>query len=99
MEENKTDNVLNAEDCRGTVSYAAYRDLVVRHDNTVKWFLRAMIIMIALFLAFSAWREYSWQKLFDSYDITSETVSIENEDEGNANYLEAGTDGVINNGE
>ncbi len=90
---------INAEDFRKDVPYSVYRDLVVRHDNTVKRFLAALVLIVILFLAYSAWREYSWHKLFDSYDITSETITIENADEGNANYLEAGMDGVINNGE
>lgn len=99
MEESKNITELNAEDYRKDVSYAVYRDLAVRHDNTVKRFLIALVMIVVLFLAYSAWREYSWQKLFDSYDISSETVEIENQDDGNANYLESGMDGVINNGE
>lgn len=97
MNEHKDDII--AEDYRRDVPYPIYRDMAVRHENTVKRFLISIVVIVVLFLAYSAWREYTWQKLFDSYDITSETVSIENEDEGNANYLEAGTDGVINNGE
>lgn len=98
-EDDKKTAKLNAEDFRRDVPYPVYRDLAVRHDNTVKRFLMAFVIIVVLFLAYSAWREYSWQKLFDSYDISSETVEIENQDDGNANYLESGMDGVINNGE
>lgn len=103
MKDYKKDTIekdtIEAEDYRKDVPYSVYRDLAIRHDNTVKRFLGTIVLMVVLFLGYSAWREYSWQKLFDSYDISSETVTIENEDEGNANYLEAGMDGVINNGE
>ena len=98
MEEYKKDTI-HAEDYRGVVPYSVYRDLAVRYDTSVRRFVGALIIIIVLFLAYSAWREYSWQSLFDSYDISSETIEIENHDDGNANYLESGMDGVINNGQ
>lgn len=98
MEESKNTTELNAEDYRRDVPYPIYRDMAVRHDNTVKRFLISIVVIVILFLAYSAWREYTWQKTFDSYDISSETIEIENQDDGNANYLESGMDGVINNG-
>lgn len=99
MEDSKNITNINAEDYRRDVPYPIYRDMAVRHDNTVKRFLISIVMIVILFLAYSAWREYTWQKLFDSYDISSETIEIENQDDGNANYLESGMDGVINNGE
>lgn len=80
------------------VPYYVYEAGEARHERTVKRFITAMAVMAIVFLGVLSWREYSWQKLFDSYDISSETITIENEDDGNSNYLEAGMDGVINNG-
>ena len=98
MEDYKNETA-NAEDYRRDVPYSVYRDMAIRYENTVKKFIAAMVIIVIIFSAWSAWREWSWQRIFDSYDITTETISIENEDDGNANYLEAGMNGAINNGE
>ena len=65
------------------------------HERTVKHFVRALIIAIILLAATNG----AWLWVWNQYDFSSESYVIENHDDGNANYLESGYDGVINNGE
>lgn len=99
MEDNKAHELLNAEDYRKDVSYALYRDLMVRYENTVKRFIVAIVILVIAFMALFALREAKWIDFINGYDFSSESYVIDSSDEGNANYLETGNDGVINNGE
>lgn len=55
--------------------------------------IRWMAIIIALCLCVIGYGVYE----FTSYDYTD--VYVDSNDGGNANYLEAGLNGVINNGE
>lgn len=41
----------------------------------------------------------AWLYMFNQYDISSESYTVDSGDEGVSNYLEAGNDGEINNGE
>ena len=68
------------------------------HERTVKRLIIGWAVSVLLLVAFATAQHFSWQHLFDSYDITSESYTIENEADGNANFLDAGNDGVINNG-
>ena len=65
------------------------------HERTVKRVITALIVAVLLL----AGTNLAWLCVFNQYDITSEEYTIEGHDNANANYLESGVDGVINNGE
>ena len=94
MEENKKPIEIEAEDLRRDVPYSVYRDMAVRYENTVKRFIVAILIAIAMIVGSNV----AWLIVWNSYDFSSESYTIENHDDGNANYLESGMEGVINNG-
>jgi hypothetical protein len=77
-----------------SVPYIVYESEAARHERTVKRLLTALLITILLMVG----TNMAWLWVWNQYDFSSESYTIENED-GNANYLESGTDGVINNGE
>lgn len=77
------------------VPYIVYESESARHERTVKRLLTALLITILLM----AGTNLAWLWVFNQYDFTSETYTIEGQDSANANYLESGTEGVINNGE
>ena len=77
-----------------SVPYIVYESEAARHERTVKRLLTALLITILLMVGTNR----AWLWVWNQYDFSSESYTIENED-GNANYLESGTDGVINNGE
>jgi hypothetical protein len=93
MEDYKKDTI-NAEDYRRDVPYSVYRDMAIRYENTVKRFIVAILIAIAMIVGSNV----AWLIVWNSYDFSSESYTIENHDDGNANYLESGMEGVINNG-
>lgn len=93
MEDYKKDTI-NAEDYRRDVPYSVYRDMAIRYENTVKRFIAAILIAIAMIVGSNV----AWLIVWNSYDFSSESYTIENHDDGNANYLESGMEGVINNG-
>lgn len=77
------------------VPYIVYESESARHERTVKRLLTALLITILLMVG----TNLAWLWVFNQYDFTSETYTIEGQDSANANYLESGTEGVINNGE
>ncbi len=77
------------------VPYIVYESEASRHERTVKRLLTALLITILLMVG----TNLAWLWVFNQYDITSEEYTVNNTDDGNANYLEAGEDGVINNAE
>lgn len=77
------------------VPYIVYESEAARHERTVKRLLTALLITILLMVG----TNMAWLYVFNQYDFSSETYTIEGQDSANANYLESGTDGVINNGE
>ena len=82
------------EDYKKDVPYIVYESEAARHERTVKRLLTALLITILLMVG----TNLAWLYVFNQYDFTSETYTIEGQDSANANYLESGTDGVINNG-
>ena len=76
-----------------SVPYIVYESEVARHERTVKRLVIALIVAIAMIVV----SNLAWLWVFNQYDFTSESYTIENAD-GNTNYLEAGNDGEINNG-
>ena len=83
------------EDKHKDVPYIVYESESARHERTVKRLLTALLITILLMVG----TNLAWLWVFNQYDFTSETYTIEGQDSANANYLESGTEGVINNGE
>ena len=83
------------EDYRKDVPYIVYESEAARHERTVKRLLTALLITILLMVG----TNLAWLYVFNQYDISSEEYTIEGHDNANANYLESGVDGVINNGE
>lgn len=76
------------------VPYIVYESEAARHERTVKRLIHVIIILIVMVVV----SNLAWLWVWNQYDFSSESYTIENED-GNANYLESGMDGVINNGE
>ena len=76
------------------VPYIVYESEAARHERTVKRLLIALLITILLMVG----TNLAWLWVFNQYDISSEVYTVESEDNGNSNVLQAGEDGVINNG-
>ena len=77
------------------VPYIVYESEAARHERTVKRLLTALLITILLMVG----TNLAWLYVWNQYDFSSEEYTIEGKDNANANYLESGMDGVINNGE
>lgn len=77
------------------VPYIVYESEAARHERTVKRLITALLIAILLIVG----SNLAWLWMFNQYDFSSEPYTIEGQDNANANYLESGMDGVINNGE
>jgi multidrug resistance efflux pump len=75
------------------VPYIVYEYTMARFERTIHRLIIALIVaVVALFASNMAWL-YVWNQ----YDYSS--VTVDSKDGGNANYLEAGISGVINNAE
>ena len=82
------------EDYRKDVPYIVYESEAARHERTVKRLLMALLITMLLMVG----TNMAWLYVWNQYDFSSESYTIENHDDGNANYLDSGMEGVINNG-
>lgn len=76
------------------VPYIVYESESARHERTVKRLLTVILILIACIVV----SNLAWLWVWNQYDFSSESYTIENYDDGNANYLDSGVEGVINNG-
>ena len=76
------------------VPYIVYESEAARHERTVKRLLTIILILIACIVV----SNLAWLWVWNQYDFSSESYTIENYDDGNANYLDSGVEGVINNG-
>ena len=79
------------------VPYIVYESEASRHERTVKRLLIALLLTIVLMVG----TNLAWLYVFNQYDITSETVTIDNEgDAEGSNLIGAGANasGVIGNG-
>lgn len=74
------------------VPYIVYESEAARHERTVKRLITALLIAILLIVG----SNLAWLYVWNQYDFTSETYSVENE--GNSNLLGAGAsmNGVTN---
>lgn len=77
------------------VPYIVYESEAARHERTVWRLLKVILILIACLVV----SNLAWLWVWNQYDFSSESYTIEGQDNANANYLESGMDGVINNGE
>lgn len=66
---------------------------MARLERVIKRLWITILLLLVLFAATNALWIYEWNQ-YDYADIT-----VDSDDGGNANYLEAGVNGVINNGE
>ena len=76
------------------VPYIVYESEAARHERTVKRLLTALLIAVLMIVA----SNLAWLWVWNQYDFVSESYTVETDD-GNSNILNAGMDGVINNGE
>lgn len=75
------------------VPYIVYEGTMARFERIIKRLMIMLIIAVAMLFASNAFWLYEWCQ-YDYSDVT-----IDSKDGGNANYLQAGANGVINNGE
>ena len=66
---------------------------MARLERIIKRLWITILVLLILFAGTNALWIYEWNQ----YDYSS--VVVDSDDGGNANYLKAGMDGVINNGE
>lgn len=76
------------------IPYFVYERTMARFERTIKRLI--IVIVIAVVMLFAS--NMAWLYEFSSYDVISEEVAVDSQDGGNANYLQAGASGVINNG-
>lgn len=76
------------------VPYYVYDIETARHERTVKRLLIMLLISILLIVG----SNMAWLYVFNQYDFSSESYTVESDDEGISNILNAGNDGEINNG-
>ena len=84
------------EDYKKDVPYIVYESEAASHERTVKRLLIALLITIVLMVG----TNMAWLYVWNQYDFSSESYTIETDEESNANLLGAGANenGVINNG-
>lgn len=75
------------------IPYIVYEGTMARMERTVKRLIWVVVLLVVLLFASNAIWLYEWNQ----YEYTE--VVVDSKDGGNANYLAAGADGVINNGE
>ena len=80
------------EDYKKDVPYFVYESEAARHERTVKRLLIALLITILLMVG----TNMAWLYVWNQYDFSSESYTVENE--GNSNLLGAGAsmNGVTN---
>ena len=76
-----------------SVPFIVYEGTIARFERTIKRLLILVAVTVLLLFASNAIWIYEWNQ----YDYSD--VVVDSEDGGNANYLEAGMNGAINNGE
>ena len=83
------------EDYRKDVPYIVYESEAARHERTVKRLLTALLITILLMVG----TNMAWLYVWNQYDFSSESITMETDDTANTNLLGSGanTNGVITN--
>jgi len=75
------------------VPYVVFEGEQARHERTVRRLIIALVVCVFLIFASNA----AWLWFFNQFDITSDEITVDGTEQGNANYI--GESGVINNGE
>ena len=78
---------IKEEERMATIPLIAHQLDMARLERVIKW-LVAVIVLLVVVIGIGVYE-------FTQYDYSD--VYIDSEDKGNANYLEAGLNGVINN--
>ena len=76
-----------------TVPYIVYEGTIARFERTIKRLIIVVLLAIVLLFASNGLWLYEWCQ-YDYADVT-----VDSQDGGNANYLQAGANGAINNAE
>ena len=76
------------------VPYIVYESEAARHERTVRRLIKALLIAILLIVG----SNLAWLWVWNQYDFASETYTVESNEDGNSNMLQAGMNGVISNG-
>lgn len=72
-----------------------WEDYNASHERSIKRLIKALIVAVVLL----ALTNLAWLWVFNQYNFSSESYTIESGEDGISNFLDAGNDGVINNGE
>ena len=74
------------------VPYIVYESEAARHERTIKRLVRALVLAILVIMV----SNIAWLWMWNQYDFTSESYTVEND--GNSNLLGAGAsmNGVTN---
>lgn len=77
------------------IPYIAFEAELSRMERMARRLFFLLIFTVVLLFA----SNMAWLWVFNSYDFTTEQVELDGSTGGNANYIGAGANGVINNGE
>lgn len=75
------------------VPYIVYEGEAARHERTVKRLLIALLLTIVLMVG----TNLAWLYVWNQYDFTSESITLETDDATNTNVLGTNASGVMNN--
>ena len=76
------------------IPYVAFEAAQARSERIIKRLIIALVVVTAMLFASNLFWLHEWTSF--EYDITGETINIDGDDGGNANFI--GNDGSINNG-
>lgn len=74
------------------IPFIAYEYTMARFERTIKRLIIVLMLVVIMLFASNALWLYEWCQ-YDYSDVT-----IDSQDGGNANYIQAGASGAINNG-
>jgi hypothetical protein len=76
------------------IPYIAFEAEMARHERTIKRLLTALVVAVALLFVSNV----AWLWFFNQFDYASDMVTLDSSEEGNATYMGAGANGVVDNG-
>lgn len=93
--ENKIIDSANGSNEDVVMSRFVWESYNASHERTVK----RLIVAIAIAVILLAVSNLAWLWVWNQYDFSSESYTVESNDDGISNYLNSGMNGEINNGE